>query len=139
MKTKVCTECGIEKSYDDFHCRPERPIGIKSKCKVCSNKLRKKHYDADKKSGKLKEIIWSRAGINITYEEYIDKYNTAKGCCEICGKQFDVLCVDHNHQTNEIRGLLCTLCNLAIENFDESVKNMNNAIKYLKKYGGRNV
>ena len=135
MELKVCTECNQEKPLDDFPRRYERPVGVRSKCKECANALRKKHYEADKKSGKLKETIWARAGINITYNEYVEKYDANSGCCEICGDEFDVLCVDHNHTTNEIRGLLCTKCNLALEGFKESEDVLMNAIEYIKKYG----
>jgi hypothetical protein len=135
MDTKICTECGIEKPLDAFHRRYERPCGYRSKCAACVNKHRKRHYEADKKSGKLKEQIWARSNINISYEEYIEKYNDVDGCCEICGTQFDVLCVDHNHDNGEIRGLLCTKCNLGLENLKESEEVLVNAIKYLAKYG----
>ena len=139
MELKHCNGCDTDKPLSDFHRRYERPIGYRSKCKECCNINRKKHYEADKKSGKLKETIWKRSNINITYEEYVEKYNKLEGKCEICGDEYDVLCVDHNHETEEIRGLLCTQCNLSIEGFKESPNIMKNAIKYITKYGGRNV
>ena len=139
MELKVCTECNQEKPLDAFPVRYDRPVGVRSKCRECANALRKKHYEADKKSGKLKEIIWGRSGINIAYDEYVNRYNDLDGRCEICKKQFDVLCVDHDHRTGKIRGLLCTPCNLAIEHLDESIEIMNNAISYMNTYGGRNV
>lgn len=36
-----------------------------------------------------------------------------KGCCDICGKR-GRLVVDHDHQTQEVRALLCSPCNTAI-------------------------
>lgn len=38
------------------------------------------------------------------------------GCCAICGKHQSelktALHVDHNHETREVRGLLCNVCNM---------------------------
>lgn len=47
----------------------------------------------------------------ITKEEY-DALD--KGHCPVCTKEWSVAtrpCVDHNHKTGEVRGLLCIYCN----------------------------
>lgn len=53
----------------------------------------------------------------ITQADY-DKLNTKQGgLCAICQKQCKSgrrLAVDHNHETEEIRGLLCMSCNRAL-------------------------
>ena len=136
---KLCSGCNQEKAFTEFHKRNDRPCGYKNYCKDCANERRKEYYNRDKESGALKEMIWRRAGINMTHEAYVKRYEELDGCCEICDTKCDVLCVDHNHETGEVRGLLCTPCNLAIENLQESVEVMRNAIKYIQKYGGRNV
>lgn len=64
------------------------------------------------------------------------------GVCKIClggdkrqwrdgRKQFLPLCVDHNHDTGEIRGLLCNKCNVAIALLGENTDVLHNAIRYL--------
>ena len=99
------------------------------------NEKRKLHYNKEKESGILKNKLWKRVGININITQYNEKYAAVNGCCEICDKKFDVLCVDHKHSDGSIRGLLCTSCNLALANFKDLEQNMKNAIKYLEKYG----
>ncbi|MGI0010467.1 MAG: endonuclease VII domain-containing protein, partial [Nitrosopumilaceae archaeon] len=42
--------------------------------------------------------------------------------------------VDHNHNTEMIRGLLCDKCNRGLGFFDDNIKNLNRAVKYLKMY-----
>lgn len=43
---------------------------------------------------------------------YNDLVRRANGVCEICGKKPNrTLCVDHDHRTGLIRGLLCGYCN----------------------------
>lgn len=42
--------------------------------------------------------------------------------------------VDHDHNTNKIRGLLCSRCNMGLGFFDDSIEGLTKAINYLKKY-----
>ena len=59
--------------------------------------------------------------------------------CAICGTDANELTrelgVDHNHETDEVRGLLCNHCNIGLGNFRDDVELMNKAIEYLGKYG----
>lgn len=67
--------------------------------------------------------------INKTIEE-IENYKKDHLCCEICGKTNVTLCVDHDHKTNEFRGMLCQSCNRFLGWFDHNKKEVE---KYLKK------
>jgi len=40
--------------------------------------------------------------------------------------------VDHDHTTNKIRGLLCSLCNPALGSFRDSIDILKEAIYYLE-------
>jgi len=44
------------------------------------------------------------------------------------------LCVDHNHKTNKIRGLLCKDCNLILGFAKDSVGTLLTAVTYLRGY-----
>lgn len=61
----------------------------------------------------------------ITKEDYNKLFKEQNGKCAICGKhQIDLnvrLCVDHNHLTGAIRGLLCMKCNYSLGHY-ESIK-----------------
>ena len=64
---------------------------------------------------------------------FIEEYRTNHQACEICGKQetktarngsykgnrTQRLCVDHDHQTNEFRGLLCDSCNKLLGKYEK--------------------
>jgi len=85
--------------------------------------------------------IKSKFGITIEdYEALLIKQNYR---CIICGAKLnemvDVknrkrhnLCIDHNHQTNEICGLLCISCNIGIGCFYENPDYLLKAIEYLR-------
>lgn len=72
---------------------------------------------------------------NITLEEYNRILDDQNGVCGICqgscstGKQ---LAVDHCHETDVVRGLLCLSCNTSLGGFKDSIKLLNAAIEYLE-------
>lgn len=60
--------------------------------------------------------------------------------CDICQQECSSgkrLAVDHDHETNEIRGLLCGNCNTGLGKFKDSVKLMEIATEYLKNKGAK--
>jgi hypothetical protein len=73
----------------------------------------------------------------ITVEQYDEMFNEQKGRCAGCNKHQSELIkrlyVDHNHQTGNIRGLLCGNCNLALGNAKDDVIILTKLIEYLKK------
>lgn len=88
-----------------------------SKAKVKANKLKRK--------------------FGITIEDYNQMFDDQEGCCAICGKHQSefktVFAVDHDHETCEVRGLLCSKCNIGIGNLQDNIIILEKAIKYLKK------
>ena len=57
--------------------------------------------------------------------------------CEICSEFLLVeeKQLDHNHETDEIRGVLCRRCNTGLGFFKDSAILLNKAISYLKSRG----
>ena len=56
--------------------------------------------------------------------------------CSICNIKFadnNYPCIDHNHITNSIRGILCSQCNSALGFLKDSRDLLRNAINYLNK------
>jgi hypothetical protein len=47
----------------------------------------------------------------------------------------DVLCVDHNHDTGEVRAILCKPCNTMLGMAKDSVDRLQAGIDYLKEHG----
>jgi len=65
------------------------------------------------------------------YESMINDQN---GVCCICKKEVVKMVIDHDHETGDLRGLLCNKCNIGLGFFDDNTESLKNAIKYLKKY-----
>ena len=47
-KSKICTQCNLEKTLDNFHVHKGKGI-IRAACKECSSKARKENYKKNKK------------------------------------------------------------------------------------------
>ncbi len=57
------------------------------------------------------------------------------GMCAICGrapKAGKHLHVDHDHDTGEVRGLLCFSCNVGVGNFGNDVDRLERTVEYLE-------
>lgn len=84
----------------------------------------------------------------ITTEVYYDLLKKQDYVCDICkkpetakdsySKETKNLAVDHNHETGEVRGLLCSACNRGLGYFKEDIFSLDQAIAYLKKFGKEN-
>ena len=70
----------------------------------------------------------------LSEEDYQRMYADQKGKCAICSKWHDKLCVDHDHETEAVRQLLCRRCNAAIGSFEEDVRLLTQAIDYIVKW-----
>ena len=80
----------------------------------------------------------------MTEGQYQQMFKEQHGLCAIC-QQPEVrmvngkmrrLSIDHNHNTNKIRELLCSSCNIALGNFQDNILVIESALKYLKKHSG---
>jgi len=92
----------------------------------------------------VKERINARRLIkyNLTPSDFNEIWEAQNGECAICGvalkprgRTKDSACVDHNHATGEVRGLLCRACNHGIGNLKDSPFVLESAAKYLTERG----
>jgi hypothetical protein len=68
--------------------------------------------------------------------EYELMFSMQNGVCAICNqKSVHKLAVDHNHETGEVRGLLCKQCNVGLGMFKEEIRWLENAIQYIRDGG----
>lgn len=148
--TKYCYTCGEYRDLTEFHNTKRTKDGKQSRCVYCVSEYHQQYYVKNKNAIKVKTSEWhtnnkekykqsrkigklqSRYGISI------DTYNTIlvaqKGLCAICKfppNEEENLCVDHCHETNKIRGLLCKPCNLLIGNANNDVARLLSAVHYL--------
>lgn len=71
-----------------------------------------------------------------TLDWYSNKLRSQYGRCAICGQHpRSQLVVDHDHQTGELRGLLCSTCNTGIGMLRDDIGLLHMAAMYLQQYG----
>lgn len=151
---KPCATCKTVKSLAQFYRNKRRFDGHHHVCKDCMkpaqdayaanpiNRLRmaagRKMRYPRKKAG-LADLGKRRAhGLpkNWTYD---DALAAQGGCCAICGRTRNVgkrrmrLAVDHCHKTGIVRGILCTHCNQALGQMQDSPDLLRKAADYLEK------
>lgn len=79
----------------------------------------------------------------VSLAEYNAMVGQQGGCCAVCNtdKPGGLGCwdVDHCHDTNTVRGLLCHRCNLGLGQFKHDTRLLQAAIDYLKKFNGLTI
>jgi hypothetical protein len=100
-----------------------------------SGKNRKKYKSKYNPVTKRRYALKSAYGLSI--EEYDRILLLQDGKCAICKTDTPNgrgrFHVDHDHNTEKIRGLLCHHCNLALGNFKDNIHNLLSAIAYLNR------
>ena len=66
----------------------------------------------EKKRRAKNSRLMARYGITIEMFEAI--LESQGGVCPVCEESDKVFCVDHNHKTLKIRGIVCVNCNLRV-------------------------
>lgn len=148
IKTKTCTKCREEKDLSCFRSRggSEKHL-LKSNCNKCLYEAHKEWLSEN--PDKIKEYRykdpWTLAKRckrrGITPEELITAFESQNKSCPICLEYISLKdsAIDHNHITNEFRGLLCKQCNRALGMFKDDPEILERAMVYLKingHYGG---
>jgi hypothetical protein len=128
LEEKRCSKCGEVKLLKEFHKNKLTKDGRRSNCKQCV------YSDKKRQESHLKR------NYNITLDIYNQRLKEQNYRCALCstdvpggnGNRFHV---DHNHQTGEIRGLLCACCNSGLGKLKDSPKLLKRAIQYLEDNG----
>ena len=147
---KHCPRCGNIKPLDQFGKRPSgKPKGY---CKPCEARYQDGH--AATVDGREQRRV-ARARWNDNNHEYflMYRYGITKvdydrmladqgGRCAVCGVdkpggKAKVWCVDHCHDSNDVRGLLCGPCNRGLGQFKDDPQRLRDAANYLESGGIR--
>lgn len=138
---KYCPKCKEIKLLEEFN-KSKSNGGYSSHCTLCSRELGKKYHNPEKKREEYKqnkEAVRNdrlKRKFGITLKEYNIKLDNQKSKCMICGKTAEdnkkALAVDHNHETGEVRDLLCGNCNAAVGFVQENVAIAKKMVKYIE-------
>jgi len=113
----VCQDCGSNIPGRVYFCQDR-----KIRCPECG------------------DLAWSLKQYNMTLEDYKRFLDAQGGVCAICKNpplSGQRLCIDHDHISGAVRGLLCRGCNLLLGNLKDSVTITRSAIAYLLRNNKR--
>lgn len=133
---KTCFKCKLEKSKSEFYPNKTRKDGLQACCKDCTKQYAK--TDSGKLSRKIhkqknfsrysqlekQRKILSRYGLTVElYLSYFDLQDDKclNPTCQIILEPYSHnACVDHNHLTEKVRGILCRKCNANVGWFENN-------------------
>lgn len=124
---KICSSCKEMLPLSSFHGDSTRPSGYQSACRNCR----------DAKYGKGSRNSALKFKYGISADQYDTMYAEQEGRCLICNVHQDVLCVDHDHLTKVVRGLLCRECNFGLGKFADDPQRLMAAAAYLVAHSTR--
>lgn len=130
---KTCTKCGEDKPLDAFYSRARRKDGREGSCKSCWNESSAKWYAEHPGYGRQQKL---RMKYGMTVREFDASLSAQKGLCACCGTDdpggpHGSFIVDHDHETGDVRGILCNRCNSAIGWLGDSAEGVAKALAYL--------
>lgn len=121
---KKCDRCKTSKSVEDFWKNQHA-------CKDCQ-----REYRILFRSEKNRDSAWMSAiakrGLSV--DDYMAMLAAQGGVCAICKLPDPTgirLSVDHDHETDKVRGLLCRNCNMALGLFKDDLARISVALGYL--------
>jgi hypothetical protein len=163
---KICRECGRERPHSDFYRDGSRQDGLRSSCKDCERARNHAWYAANRERSIAAAQAWRRANpelyeatqarhrlrrrsaqradhlkrtFGLTLDEYDAMVARQEARCAICRRlprDGRFLHVDHDHETGEVRGLLCVRCNNALGLLRDDAGILERAAAYLASCGG---
>lgn len=139
---KTCSKCDISKPLSGFSTYLTRRKEVKPKglCRACVSTYQRKRYaeGLDPYCSIRERGYRLKKQYGMTLEDYAIMSEQQDNKCSICltpTKTNVSLCVDHNHDTGEVRGLLCQPCNSGIGFLKDDPTILARAINYLLEKG----
>ena len=127
---KHCRDCRELKALEDFPLQKGGRFGRHPLCKPCRAAQERRRYERDRERllaqmqadparrvRKRRHTLRRKYGL--TPEEYEGLRTRQSGCCAVCWRRTELLYVDHDHASGEVRGLLCGNCNFGVGDFGD--------------------
>lgn len=130
-----------------FNKDKSRKGGLSPVCKVCRavetkrysrSDYNKKYFKTD--SGRYIRFIYALDyNYGLSEESFCRLRDETKGVCPVCLREFTYdnsgtkMVVDHCHDTGEVRGVLCSNCNIGLGKIGDTLESSERLVKYLRR------
>lgn len=142
--TKRCSRCGQLKPLTCFYWTTRRngERARHSRCKACRKEqfrewAKRPHSKLQKRARRLAREY------QLSESDYAQMLDSQGGGCAICGAVETSpvaigpgvrrLAVDHDHETGDVRGILCNRCNQGLGRFADDPERLRRAADYLER------
>lgn len=148
--TRFCSEVCKREAWLLKNREYQKTYYSKNKAEMIAKRLARYYADHEGSKEKSRQRTKTRCKLsqNLSYikwkyglskEEYEAMLSSQTNLCAICKQtgrhiRFDKLCVDHDHSTGKVRGLLCGKCNSAIGLLADNPELLRAAADYLEKH-----
>lgn len=127
---KRCRFCHKDKPENDYVINRQTFDGLFRFCRECVAIKAKARRADPVRLERIKATERKRA-YGLTSDQYKAMMALQHGGCAVCGEPPQKWCVDHDHVTGKVRGLLCNHCNAALGLFKDNPAALQSAIYYL--------
>jgi len=140
---KRCRDCRALKPLEEFPLQKGGRLGRHLLCKPCRAAQERQRYARDRerlleqmRGDPARRVRTRRQTLRRKYGLSLEEYDAMRvrqsGCCAICDRRTNALYIDHDHQTGDVRGLLCSNCNFAIGQLRDDPTRCQAAAEYLR-------
>jgi Recombination endonuclease VII len=138
-KAKLCPECGKTKPASEFYVRRSGKLAgqLASYCKSCWGKRQRRwraNNAVETKDMQLRNRFRTRYGIILPRGTWQRVMRESQGRCAICREEGVELCLDHDHKTGQLRGMICHPCNRMLGHAADNEIILARAARYLRHY-----
>jgi Autographiviridae endonuclease VII len=128
---RPCNKCGLVKPAADFNRDKQKRDGLRRTCRPCEKEIR----DQTAEQRRRARIV---AVYGVDPDWYDRTMQAQGGRCAICPRVLEgsLIVVDHDHETGEVRGLLCRFCNTGIGMLGDDPDVLDRAVEYLRRTEG---
>lgn len=124
-----CKRCGNTLRYkcnrNCVFCKRTRPVNLEQRAAY-------RKSDAGKAVSR-KHLLKKKYGITEKeYQQMLLQQGMTCAACSTAPTKNKSLCVDHNHKTGKVRGLLCSFCNLVVGWVKDDPTILRHIITYLE-------
>ena len=143
LHIKQCSACKKELPFSDFYPDKRMKLGLQSQCKKCAREwhrdrpeyIRTKNAAWKGKNPRYMRDWQRKKKFGLTKEQVDQIRNSQNGLCAGCLTSLADAkeCLDHDHLTGRIRGLLCNDCNLVLGRAKDSTETLLRLVNYLTR------
>jgi hypothetical protein len=132
---KQCSKCGRIRPLSDYRRHGGNKKEFHPWCRACLNESNRIWALANPEKMALKNLRQRAFLLGVNRDEVAAYWKTHGGLCDVCGNpqsRANVrLDIEHDHETNEFRGLTCSDCNNIMKFARDDAGRLMQVIRYL--------